>query len=201
MRVPSVHSTLALLGAAVCLAVAGCGDGTPGPVFIGGEHYAIVTTNIAVADGPRTGTEMLFYYSEGAHGPSEAIWPAPTIERVVVFDRLAIFNGGKSSDVIWRLYPALFACNAGGTPVEISQPACRQLPGWKAEWTNYAFAVMGTSNNQVRLDASERLPLFPDRPRRIEVLMDKDTILKAVAEAQGDTNVQYFNGKPFRSAR
>jgi hypothetical protein len=144
---------------------------------------------------------MLFYYPDGPKGSRTLVWPFLTMADPVAFDRLVLFNGGTSSEVMWKLYPALFAYTGSGTVVEISQPACRQIPGWQPEWTNFAFAVVGMTNNQLRLDASQKEPMDPSRPKRVGVLFNKADILKAIATTQANTNANVFNGVKYQVAQ
>ena len=186
--------------ASICLAGCNNPDSTP-PAFVAGSSYAVVTTNTMMDGVPRPDLERLYYFPNGAKNQGSLVWPFVTSDDMAAFGQLVVFNGGITSDLVWKFYPALFAYNGAGDVVEISMPACRQIPGWQPNWTNYAFAVVSASNNMLRLDASQRLPADTNRPKRVEVTLDKTEILKAVAAAQHDTNVQSYGGIEFRVAQ
>jgi hypothetical protein len=173
----------------------GCGgqpEATP-PVF-NGDHYAAIVTNAPTQGMPQAGTLALFYYSDGPKGANSLVWPYMTSSDDVVFDRLAVFNGGLSEEVSWKYYPALLAYNGAGNVVEISQPACRKIPDWSPHWTNYAFSVLGMSNDFLRLDASQSGQIETNRPRRLEVDLSKSEIIQAMADAQKNGDAHQYQG-------
>jgi hypothetical protein len=183
---------IAFLGIALAILLAGCSgqsDVAP-PVFIG-TNYAAVATNTPTDGMPQAGMLALYYYPDGSKSANSLVWPYETTADAVVFDKLVVFNGGLSDDVSWKYFPALLAYAGNGSVVEISQLACRQIPGWQPEWTNYAFSVLSTSNQFVRLDASQCQPLDANRPRRLEVDLDKANILNAMlaAKTNGETHI------------
>jgi hypothetical protein len=190
-----------LLALAACMALAGCGNQpeTEPPLFVG-NNYAAVTINHPVGEVSHVASLSLCYYPDGPEGQSSLVWPYLTAEDEVVFDQLVVFNGGLSDDMSWKYYPALLAYSGGGSPVEISLPACRHIPDWKPPWTNYAFSVHSISNDFVRLDASQRLPIQTNRPKRLEVDLSKSEILKIVLAAQTNGQSHTFSGVKYFAA-
>lgn len=175
----------------------GCGasnENSPPPTFIGGTNYASVATNISTAGIPRTGVLSLYQYPDGPKGPRSLLWPFINPDDQAVFGKLIVFNGGVTDDLSWKYYPALLAYAGNGVVVEISRPASRHVRGWKPEFSDYAFAVLSVSNDFVRLDASQRPPVDEDRPKRLEVDLDKNEILRIIQSAQTNGNPFDFNG-------
>ncbi len=185
---------LSLLLIVTCLAGCGRTPDSPPPLFPHGVNYAIVTTNAVIDGVPQAGRLSLHYYPNGPQGSSTLVWPFLTAEDDVVFDKLVIFNGALSEDVAWRYYPALLAYAGTGKVVEISHLACRRIPGAKEDWTNYAFSVLSAGSNFVRLDASQRLPVNANQPKRLALELDTAEILKTVAAAQTNVELQVFDG-------
>jgi len=179
-----------------CLLLAGCGSGQEAamPVFVGGTNYGVVATNVMMDGVPRSGILSLYYFPEGPKGPRTLVWPCLIAEDSAVFGKLIVFNGGISDEMVWKYYPALFAYNGEGHVVEISQPACRRIEGWKPDWNNYAFAILGASNDTLRLDASQRLPVDPDRPKRLMAEINVADVLQSLQQAQTNTNPLNYGG-------
>ncbi len=193
----------ALIWLGVCLGLAGCGRGQEDvapPLFVGGTNYAVVSTKAMEGGVARAGTLSLYYFPEGPKGSQTLVWPYLTVEDEAVIDRLVVFNGGLSEDSVWKFYPALLAYAGKGSVVEISRPACRQIKGWLPAWTNFSFSVLGISNGMVRLDASQRLPLETDRPKRLVVELSQTEILQAVLAAQTNAAPKSFGGVSYEVA-
>lgn len=192
---PSRRATGACLFLAASLSLTGCEQPSdaPSPQFFG-TNYAAVTTNAAFSGMSQVGSLALYYYPDGPKGANAMVWPYVTSENGVVFDKLVVFNGGLSEDVVWKYYPALLACLGNGTVVEISQPARRHIPGWLSAWTNYSFTVLSTSNHFVRLDVSQTQPVAEGRSKRLEVDLDQSEIAQVVASAQTNGEARMFNG-------
>lgn len=192
---------LSALGVVACCALTGCGgpDG-PTPIFTSSTNYAAVP--VAGETGvPRAAAISLYHFPDGPKGASSMVWPYLTTEDEVVFDQLVIFNGGLSDDIVWKYNPALLAYAGSGEVVEITQLACRHIPGWQADWTNYTFSVLAVSNGFVRLDASQSPLTDTNRPRRLEVDLDKAEILKIVQAAQTNGEAKTYDGLKYFVAR
>lgn len=177
------------------LLLAGCSGQTDvaPPVFVG-TNYAAVATNSPTQGMPKAGSLALFFYPNGPKGANSLVWPYLTAEDEAVFDKLVVFNGGLSDDLSWKYFPALLAYDGGGSVVEISRLASRKIPGWQPYWTNFTFTVLVTSNQFVRLDASQSQSLDENPPKRLEVDLDKAEILRALLAAKTNGEPRVFKG-------
>lgn len=193
----AMFAALAMIG----FALTGCsGTDAPTPIFTTSTNYAAVPLE-SEAGVPHAAALSLYHYPEGPKGPSSLVWPHLTSDQEAVFEQLVIFNGGLSDDITWRYYPALLAYAGSGEVVDITQPACRHIPGWHPNWTNYAFSVLAVSNRFVRLDVNQCLPVDTNRPTRLEVDLEKADILKMVQTAQTNGEAKEYGGVKYLVAR
>lgn len=190
-----IVSTLAFPLVLVLAGCSGQSDVAP-PVFLG-TNYAAVVTNTPTEGMPQAGTLALYFYPDGPKGAKSLVWPYLTTLDGVAFNKLVVFNGGLSDGVLWKYFPALLAYAGNGKVVEISQLACRKIPDWKPDWTNYTFTVLSSSNQFVRLDASESRVQDDSRPKRLEVDLDKSEILKTLLGAATNGQERDYNGMKY----
>ncbi|HZV34934.1 MAG TPA: hypothetical protein VFB72_10210 [Verrucomicrobiae bacterium] len=188
--IPSIFLSFALL-----FLLAGCSGQTDvaPPVFVG-TNYAAIATNSPTQGSPKVGSLELFFYPHGPKGANSLVWPYLTAQDAVVFDKLVVFNGGLSDDLLWKYFPALLAYDGNGAVVEISRLASRKIPGWQPYWTNYSFTVLATSNQFVRLDAGQTQALDNNQPNRLEVDLDKAEISRALLAAKTNGEAHVFKG-------
>lgn len=144
------------------------------------------------------GNEQLWY--SGTPGKRSLIWSYVT--NVRVYDGVAIWSGGLIADphqrTRWKVYPALFASENGGSPIELTEMATRKYCLSKGiNYELYAgffgYNVEFESRNSIRLVVSDG-PGAPKDDTFVDVKTSKDEVQRWLSEAKTNSIAKSYDG-------
>lgn len=191
------HSNVRVISLLLLLCTVSIACNQNDPLMVGGGYGEVLIGSNSLLH--QAGNLRLYRFH--AFGRRDLIWPYMVVGDRAVMGELIVFNGGASDDRRWLFYPATFAFAGTGSVVELTKPLTRQMSELLAVHTNYAFSVASCTNDIVKFNVIQTLPVDPSRPVPNVIEVEKKVIQAMVAAAHSNGVHSKYDGVPFIIAK